>query len=193
MPKWLKFMFNFFVVITIFFFVLLWFTFGPLYILILPLSFFFKDIESTRYMWLFLLFIILALHRVLITATDLILVKPHLHGENVDEKIFKINAYVACSLYFSSIFLTLFFLAFLNRLVGLANFPHFIIWGLVTLIAGLIAVAEVYIKTDYFKEKHLTNNQKKVAQLLSVIIIPMYVLPVVGVAFYVFSIKSTVI
>jgi hypothetical protein len=189
MPKSLKFILNFFAVISIFFLVLIWFASGPLYILILPLSFFFKDIESTWYVWLFLLFIILALHRVLITATDLLLVKPYLQGENVDEKIFKINAYVACSLYFSSIFLTLFFLAFLNRLIGLVNFSLYITWGLITLIAGLVAVTEVYIKSDYFIEKHLTINPKKVAQLLSIIIIPMYVLPVAGVGLYV-CIKS---
>lgn len=184
MPKFLKFILNCCAAITAlgYFFILL----------LIPIAFVMghrvKGIEEGL-----IPLILFALHRLPIMVGEFLLVRPRLSGENVNKELFKINIYVFFSLFLSSIICTGIFLRPLRHWMPSWIAWQYVVWPLMTVIAGLIALAEVYIKTDYFMEKHLTANPKKVAQLLSVIIISVYLLSVAGVALYVFSIESFII
>lgn len=175
MPKFLKIILNFFAVVTAlaYFFVVCAY---PIYWIM--------GWRTKAGLWLLTL-IPIALHRVPIMLGEFRFLRPYLSGNDVNKELFKINMYVVFSLFLGSILCAGIFLRQVNRWIPLREWQY-LLWVLITLIAGLVAVAEVYIKTDYFKEKHLTTHQKKVARLLSFIIIPMYVLPVAGVAFYLY-------
>jgi hypothetical protein len=140
----------------------------------------------------FPLLILTALHRVPIMLGEFVFVRSYLTGKSVIRELCKINLYVVFSLFLSSILCTMSFLYFLTRLADILQVNRgesfawqCIIWGVSALIMSLVGVAEVYIKTDYFMEKHLTTNPKKVVTTLSAIIIPVYILWVAGLAFYV--------
>ncbi len=180
MPKFLKYMFNFFALVT---------ALGCILLLVLPIMGWWRT--SLIEVWIPLL-ILTALHRVPIMLGEFVFVRSYLTGKSVIRELCKINLYAVFSLFLSSILCTMSFVYLLTRLADILKVPRgesfawqLIIWGVSALIMSLFGVAEVYVKTDYFTEKHLTTNPKKVVTTLSAIIIPVYILWVAGLAFYI--------
>jgi len=187
MPKLLKFILNCFAVVT---------ALGYLFVLLgLSIDLVMGWSRRTQGELWSLALIPIVLHRVLIMLGEFVFVRSYLTGKSVNKELFKINMYVVFSLFLSSIFCMLYVLKLLGDILQVNRWEsvtawQYIFWGLIVLIMSLVAVAEVYVKTDYFMEKHLTTNPKKVVQLLSAIIIPVYILWVAGFAFYVYIISG---
>lgn len=183
MPKFLKFILNIFAVIT---------ALGYLFILLTTSFDLIMGVHARGIVLWLIATILIAAHRVPIMLGEFLLVRPYLNGNNVIKELFKINIYVIFSLFLSSILCTLYGLRRLHAILQVNHWTSSAQWqwqyitlGIIVLIMGLVAVAEVYIKADYFTEKHLTTNPKKLITTLSAIIVPVYILWVVGLAFYV--------
>lgn len=186
MPKWLKFIFNFFVVIGV---IVTLLYLGPLlYIFFILMKRWLEGIAvqklGTALILLSLPLFVVALNRVPIILGEFLFVRPYLGGQHVMKEYFKINIYTF-GFFIGSFYSTLYVLRKLYAIFQI-NYSYtpaiwsYLFWALLLLVMILVGVAEVYIKTHYFKEYQLTTNPKKISYMLSAIIIPVYILWVVG-------------
>ncbi len=184
MPKLLKFILNCLATITAL--GSFWITFNVLITIVKG-----EARDAGPGLWILML-IFIAMHRVPIMVAEFILIRPLLGGIHVNKELIKINIYLVFSLFLSSIVCTRIFLTQLNRWIPLLKW-RYVFWGLIVLITGLVALAEVYIKTDAFMEKHLTTNPKKVTPFLSAIIISVYLGFVAVCALILYYLKHAII
>lgn len=153
MPKFLKYMFNFLVVIMALFLI------SGIWVLIFPFLIY---------------FLCNGLLRIPLMLVELTVLRPYLVGEHIKKTFFKINIYA----WFSVMPLWLMTLIF-QELCATSikgQMPIFWVHCIGIIMAVLIGFCEVYIQTDFIKKRNLATNLSEVVKRLRYIVIPFWIL-----------------